>query len=172
MAASRTPRATASSTPGDNGPFARIYGRLTGYLPLGQRWYGSARLEVGQLVHDSSVQVPDALGFRAGGDDSVRGYAYRSLAPTNADGGTVSGQRLLTGSVEVARPILPAIPSLWGALFIDAGRAVSDWRDYKPAWGYGAGLRWRSPVGPLRVDLARGVDVHRWRLHFSVGIAL
>ncbi len=156
---------------GPDGPFARLYGRLTGYLPLGERWYGTARVELGHIAHRSGVQVPDALGFRAGGDDSVRGYAYRSLAPTDAGGGTISGQRLLTASVEVARPIVPSIPSVWGALFIDAGRAVTDWRDYSPAWGYGAGIRWRSPIGPLRVDLAWADELKKLRLHFSVGIA-
>ncbi len=161
----------ASQRGGPNGPFARVYGRLTGYLPLGQRWYGTARVELGQVTHGQGVHVPDALGFRAGGDDSVRGYAYRSLAPTDADGGTISGERLLTASVEVARPILASMPSLWGALFIDAGRAVTDWHDYKPAWGYGAGLRWRSPIGPLRIDLAWADELKKLRLHFSVGIA-
>jgi translocation and assembly module TamA len=156
---------------GPNGAFARLYGRLTGYLPLGDRWYGTARLELGHLAHGSGVKVPDALGFRAGGDDSVRGYAWRSLAPTDALGGTVSGERLLTASAEVARPILASMPSLWGALFIDAGRAVNDWRGFRPAWGYGAGLRWRSPIGPLRLDLARADELKQFRLHFSVGIA-
>lgn len=156
---------------GPNGPFARVYGRFTGYLPLGQRWYGMARVEAGQVMHGQGVHVPDALGFRAGGDDSVRGYAYRSLAPTDTDGSTVSGERLLTASLEVARPILPSMPSLWGALFIDAGRAVNDWRSYKAAWGYGAGLRWRSPIGPLRIDLAWADELKKLRLHFSVGIA-
>ncbi len=161
----------ATQRGGPNGPFARVYGRLTGYLPLGQRWYGTARVELGQVLHGQGVRVPDALGFRAGGDDSVRGYAYRSLAPTDVDGGTVSGERLLTASVEVARPILASFPSLWGALFIDAGRAVTDWHDYSPAWGYGAGLRWRSPIGPLRIDLAWADELKKLRLHFSVGIA-
>ena len=156
---------------GPNGPFVRLYGRLTGYLPLGERWYGTARVELGQVTHRDGVHVPDALGFRAGGDDSVRGYAYRTLAPTDAGGSTVSGERLFTASVEVARPIIPSIPSVWGALFIDAGRAVSDWRDFKPAWGYGAGIRWRSPIGPLRVDLAWADELQKLRLHFSVGIA-
>ncbi len=161
----------ATQQGGPDGPFARVYGRLTGYLPLGTHWYGSARIELGQLIHRQGVQVPDALGFRAGGDDSVRGYAYRALAPTDATGGTTSGGRLLTASLEVARPILPSMPSLWGALFIDAGRAVADWRDFTPAWGYGAGIRWRSPVGPLRVDLAWADEMKKLRLHFSVGIA-
>ncbi len=156
---------------GPSGPFARLYGRLTAYLPLGDRWYGTARAELGHLGHGTGVKVPDALGFRAGGDDSVRGYAWRSLAPTDATGGTVSGERLLTASVEVARPILASMPSLWGALFIDAGRAVSDWREFSPAWGYGAGLRWRSPIGPLRLDLAWADELKKLRLHFSVGIA-
>lgn len=161
----------ATQDGGPNGPFTRLYGRLTGYLPLGERWYGTARVELGNLQHAPGVHVPDALGFRAGGDDSVRGYAWRSLAPTDEDGGTVSGQRLLTASLEVARPILASMPSLWGALFVDAGRAVTDWNDYKPAWGYGAGLRWRSPIGPLRVDLAWAQELKKLRLHFSVGIA-
>jgi hypothetical protein len=45
---------------------------------------------------------------------------------------------------------------VWGALFIDAGRAVTEWNDYTPAWGYGAGIRWRSPIGPLRAVLLLG----------------
>lgn len=160
----------ANQQGGPNGPFARLYGRLTGYLPLGERWYGTARIELGHLAHGTGVRVPDALGFRAGGDESVRGYAWRSLAPVDSLGGTVSGERLLTASAEVARPILASMPSLWGALFIDAGRAVSDWRNFKPAWGYGAGLRWRSPIGPLRLDLAWADELKKLRLHFSVGI--
>ena len=161
----------ARSQGGNTGPFGRVYGRLTGYLPLGQAWYGQARVEAGQIVKASNLTVPDALGFRAGGDESVRGYAFRALAPVGTDGGTVSGRSLLTASIEVARPISASLPSVWGALFIDAGRAVDDWRDFKPALGYGAGVRWRSPIGPLKVDLAWADELRRLRLHFSVGIA-
>jgi len=161
----------ASSEGGNSGPFARLYGRLTGYLPLGQAWYGQARLEAGQIFKSDRVTVPEALGFRAGGDDSVRGYAFRSLAPVGRDGGTLSGQSLLTASAELARPIMDSLPALWGAVFVDAGRAVAHWRDYKPALGYGAGLRWRSPIGPLKFDLAWGDELHKLRLHFTVGIA-
>ena len=161
----------ARSDGGNSGPFARLYGRLTGYLPLGANWYGQARLEAGQIVKADSVTVPDALGFRAGGDESVRGYAYRSLAPVGANGGTVSGQVLLSSSIELARPISPGLPNVWGAVFIDAGRAVERWSGLRPAVGYGAGVRWRSPIGPLRADLAWAEELRRLRLHFSVGIA-
>ena len=153
-----------------SGWFTRAYGRLTGYRPLGQSWYGQARIELGQVFLPSGVAAPDSQLFRAGGDDSVRGYGYRSLGPLN-NGVVGSGPTLLTGSVEVARPFLASMPSLWGALFIDAGRASADLGSLKPAWGYGAGVRWRSPVGPLRMDLAWGQEVRKLRLHFSVGIA-
>jgi translocation and assembly module TamA len=160
----------STSHDGASGPFSRLYTRMTGYLPLGGNWYSQARLEVGSVIHRDDVEVPDSLGFRAGGEDSVRGYGYRELAPTDATGATISGDVLLTTSVELARPILASMPSVWGAVFVDAGRAAKDWRSYKPALGYGVGVRWRSPIGPLKVDLAYGDEVEKFKLHFSVGI--
>jgi translocation and assembly module TamA len=153
-----------------NGPFARLYGRYTLYRPLGAAWYGTARVEAGQVITRRSVGIPDTLLFRAGGDDSVRGYAYRSLGP-ESDGALLSGRVLLTGSAEVARPISAQHPSVWWAAFVDAGNAADSWQHLRPVLGYGLGLRWRSPVGPLRVDMAYGDDVQAWRMHLSVGIA-
>ena len=152
------------------GPFARAYARLTWYEPFGGGWYGTARAEAGQVFAHSAVDIPDTLLFRAGGDDSVRGYGYRKLGP-EINGVTVGGRTLLTGSVEIARPISPKYPAYWWAAFIDAGNAADQWQDLKPALGYGVGLRWRSPVGPLRVDLAYGQQVKQVRVHVSVGIA-
>lgn len=153
-----------------NGPFGRGYGRFTLYQPLGRAWYGSARVEAGNIFAANSVGVPDTLLFRAGGDDSVRGYAYRTLGPV-VDGAVTSGRVMFTGSAEIARPISPQRPSLWWAAFVDAGNAANHWNELDLAWGYGLGMRWRSPVGPLRVDLAYGEEVRKWRLHLSVGIA-
>ena len=152
------------------GPFGRIYARFTWYRPLGASWYGTARLEAGEVFTRNVVGIPDTLLFRAGGDDSVRGYGYRTLGPT-VDGVTTSGRNLLTGSLEIARPISPNYPAYWWAAFVDAGNAADRWVDLKPAVGYGVGLRWRSPVGPLRVDVAYGQQVHQLRMHLSVGIA-
>jgi translocation and assembly module TamA len=160
----------ARSSTADNGPFGRAYARLTGYWPLGQSWYGTARVEAGQVFAHDSVGVPDTLLFRAGGDDSVRGYPYRSLGPQVA-GVVTSGRMLMTGSIEVARPISASRPAFWWALFADAGNASNRWGDLDPAYGYGVGMRWRSPVGPLRLDLAYGQRVHAYRVHLSVGIA-
>jgi translocation and assembly module TamA len=159
----------AHSNAGERGPFGRVYTRMTGYLPIGGSWYGSARVEAGQVIKRDAVLVPDALGFRAGGDESVRGYGYRELAP-DRNGRIIGGDVLLTGSVELARPVAPSLPAVWGAVFIDAGRAASAWNSYKPAFGYGVGVRWRSPIGPLRADVAYGEEVRKLRLHLSVGI--
>lgn len=155
----------------DPGVFTRLTGRLTGYLPLGASWYGNARIELGEIFKRDSVALPDALAFRAGGDDSVRGYPYRSLAPLDANGVIQGGNVIGTASVELARPFNLRLPSLWGAVFFDVGRAANSWAGFKPARGYGVGLRWRSPVGPLRIDWAYGEELRKTRLHVSVGIA-
>lgn len=153
-----------------SGVFGRLNGRLTHYATLGQNWYSTSRLQIGQVLSATDVAVPYSLLFRTGGDDSVRGYAYQSLGPSNAAGTAVGGRVTAVGSVELARPILARMPALWGATFIDAGNAAPDWPSYKAALGYGVGLRWRSPVGALRLDLAYGQQVRKVRLHFSVGI--
>jgi translocation and assembly module TamA len=153
-----------------SGPFARLHLRAQWWQPLGDRWYAQARLEVGQVLARDNVEVPETQRFRAGGDDSVRGYAWRSLTPQLA-GVDVGGRVVGTASVEVARPLSRTLPNLWWAAFVDAGRATERWSGFKPAWGAGLGLRWRSPVGPLRADVAYGDEARNWRLHLSVGIA-
>jgi len=152
------------------GPFARLYGRLTWYRPFGDAWYGTARIEAGHVFTRDVVGIPDTLLFRAGGDDSVRGYAYRTLAPS-VDGTATGGLSLFTTSLEIARPISPRYPAYWWAAFVDAGNAADSFKELKPALGYGVGLRWRSPVGPLRIDIAYGQQTHQVRTHLSVGIA-
>jgi translocation and assembly module TamA len=158
------------------GPFTRAFGRVTWYRPfpddesVAQRWYLTVRAEAGQVFARDRVGVPDPLLFRAGGDESVRGYAYRTLGPI-VDGVVTSGRLTAVGSVEIARPISPTRPQFLWAAFVDAGQAANRWSDLHPALGYGVGLRWRSPVGPLRVDLAYGRDVRKVRLHMSVGVA-
>jgi translocation and assembly module TamA len=156
--------------PANNGPFTRLYGRMMAFRPLGRSWFGSLRLEAGQVLAGAQVGIPDTLMFRAGGDDSVRGYGYRTLGPTEA-GVVRSARVLLTGSAEVARPISDRMPSLWGAAFVDAGNAADQWGRLDPQLGYGVGLRWRSPIGAVRIDLAYGQAVELFRLHFSLGVS-
>lgn len=155
------------------GPFGRVYGRLTAFEPFNTssgKWYFQGRLEGGAIIAQDSVVPPDSLLFRAGGDESVRGYGWRSLSP-GADGGVQTGGRyLLTASAEISRPLFEDTPSILWAAFVDAGNAGDTLRELKPAVGIGGGLRVRSPIGPVKVDLAYGERVHTWRLHLSVGL--
>ena len=160
----------ADGTNASSGVFLRSYGRLTVYRQFGRVWYGQARLELGNVFLRPGMVVPEALKWRAGGDESVRGYSFRSLGPV-VNGAVGSGTALMTASVELARPFLDSMPSLWGAVFADAGQANDTFGSLKPVYGTGFGVRWRSPVGPLRLDLAYGSETHKPRLHFSVGIA-
>ena len=160
----------ARSNDASQGGFTRLYTRNTLYWPIAKSWYSQVRVEAGQVVAANRVGIPDPLLFRAGGDESVRGYAYRTLGPIR-EGAVSSGRVLLTTSAEIAHPFTQTLPSLWWAAFVDAGNAADDWGALDPAIGYGLGLRYRSPVGPLRLDLAYGQDLRKVRLHLSVGIA-
>ncbi|MBV8124130.1 MAG: BamA/TamA family outer membrane protein [Paucibacter sp.] len=162
----------SGSSDADRGPFGRFQLKLNGYLPLGADWLGSARTEIGEVIAKDSTGLPNKLLFQAGGEDSVRGYGYRSLGPKDSAGITIGGRMVWTGSLEAAHPIRPDLPNLLGAVFVDAGNAANTWRDLNPVLGYGAGLRWRSPFGPLKLDFAHGQANGDWRIQFSVGVAL
>ncbi|WP_428425426.1 autotransporter assembly complex protein TamA [Methylibium sp.] len=156
----------------DRGPFSRLYLQAVWYQQLPGGWLGQLRGEVGQVLKKDSLGIPDSLLFRAGGDDSVRGYGYRTLGPVR-DGAVVGGPVLATGSLELAHRLSNSSPNWrnwYGAVFVDAGNAAQTWDDYDPAIGYGVGVRWRSPIGPLRIDLAYGQQVKAARLHISVGV--
>ena len=154
----------------DSGYFGRGLTRLTGYWPLGKSWFSQGRIQAGQVWTTATTTVPYTLLFRAGGDDSVRGYAYQSLGPNATDGTSLGGRVLATTSFELGRPFTHNTPAWWWVVFHDAGQASLNWREYVPVHGYGLGVRWRSPVGPLRIDVAWGEETQRVRLHFNVGI--
>jgi translocation and assembly module TamA len=160
----------AMSNYADSGLFTRLYTRNTLYAPW-RSWLSVLRVELAEVFADDSVGLPDPLMFRAGGDDSVRGYGYRTLGPTE-NGVLVSGRKLFTASAEISHPFVSSRPALGWALFFDMGNVANEWKELDPVRGYGVGLRWRSPVGPFRIDWAYGEQLRKTRLHVSVGIAL
>ena len=161
----------ADDADGSRGPFARLYLQAVWYQPLGSGWYAQLRGEAAQVVKRDTLGVPDSLQFRAGGDNSVRGYGYRTLGPLS-DGSVVGGAVMATGTLEVMRRVSPAERwrNWFGAAFVDAGNAATGWKSYTPVVGYGIGLRWRSPIGPVRADIAYGRDIGELRLHISAGV--
>jgi translocation and assembly module TamA len=155
---------------GTYGPYTRLYGRITTYWPLPNSFHLQARVELGQVIVKDHVAMPDAEQWRAGGEDSVRGYDWRSLAPRDRFNNIVGGNALATGSVELAHPVSESLPSVWWATFVDAGGAASRFNDFSAGRGYGVGVRWRSPVGPLKIDLSKGKHIHHLHLDLSVGV--
>lgn len=135
-------------------------------------WSGGrllVRTELGRVRVDDVDELPLSQRFFAGGDQSVRGFDYQSLGPRNAEGQVVGGTYLAVGSIELEQ----MLSGNWGAaLFFDAGNAMNDPAvDLREAAGIG--LRYRSPVGVFRVDVARTVDGDESpRLHLGLGVDL
>lgn len=124
-------------------------------------------VEGGQVFASSRDGIPTENLFRTGGTHTVRGYPYLSLGVP--EGGAIVGGRVMAlASLEYQHPL---VRDWYGAVFLDAGDATDRWQDWKPAWGAGVGVRWRSPIGPVSLDLAWGDEVRRLRFHLSVGYA-
>lgn len=151
-------------------PLARAVGRWLGIVPL-ERGRIAMRAEGGAVLAKDSARIPGALLFRTGGDTTVRGYGYRDIGIKLDNGVTGPGRYMAVGSIEYQRPMLrDGRPSEWeNTFFIDAGAVADNPKDMKPSVGIGTGVRWRSPIGPLQIDLAYGEKVKQLRLHVSVG---
>jgi translocation and assembly module TamA len=147
--------------------FAQAIGNAKGVLALPARLRVISRLDVGATAMKSFEELPASVRFFAGGDNSIRGYAYQSLGPKDDQGDVVGGRNLLVGSIELERLLVDK----WAvALFADSGNAF-DKTHVDPRTGVGFGIRWRSPVGPVRLDIAHPLTDSKdaFRIHFSMG---
>ena len=119
-------------------------------------------------IREDFQKLPASLRFFTGGDASVRGYAYNTIGPTHDDGKDIGGKKLLVGGLEYERRVW----NNWGiAVFVDSGDAFNGAAPEMKT-GAGVGLRWRSPVGPVRIDFASGLDSppgDAFRFSFSLG---
>ncbi len=154
----------------DRQPFVRAVGRWLGIEAL-QSGRIAIRAETGAVLANGTAHIPGTELFRTGGDSTVRGYGLRDIGIPLANGVTGPGHYLAVGSIEWQRPILrDGRPSEWeNTLFLDAGAVAEKPQDLRFSVGVGTGVRWRSPIGPLQIDLAYGVKVKRVRLHVNVG---
>ncbi|MFY0988985.1 autotransporter assembly complex protein TamA [Halomonas sp. C05BenzN] len=153
---------------GSDADFLRMTGETQWIRMFGDDTRFVTRLGLGAIETDDFDKVPPSLRFFAGGDRSVRGYAYESLAPRNEEGRLVGGQQLFTASAELQRRLTGA---WWGAAFVDTGDAFAEWGPDALNTGAGLGVRWVSPVGPIRFDVAHPFDDEddSWRIHFAIG---
>ena len=148
-------------------PFLRAYARFAGYYPLGEVTTLILRAEAGAVAASARRGIPSVFLFRTGGDQSVRGYAYQSLGVREGDA-IVGGRYLAVASIELQR----WLTTNWGAaVFYDVGDADDNVAELALAQGYGVGGRWKSPIGPLNLDLAYGKKTDEFRIHFSLGLS-
>ncbi|MEN5302950.1 autotransporter assembly complex family protein [Pseudomonas sp. TWI628] len=141
---------------------------LKGLTTVGHNHRFLGRVQFGgSATNGYKNNIPPSLRFFAGGDQSVRGYDYQTLSPKNSDGDRIGGRYLVAGSVEYQY----SLAEKWRvATFIDQGNAFNTLELPSLKTGVGFGVRWVSPVGPLRLDLAKALDDDGGiRLHFSMG---
>lgn len=140
---------------------------LKGLTTVAQNHRFLGRVQFGGSATNGYKSVPPSLRFFAGGDQSVRGYDYQTLSPTNSDGDRIGGRYMVAGSAEYQYQIADK----WRlATFVDQGNAFNNLEFPSLKTGVGFGVRWVSPVGPLRLDLAKALDDDGGiRLHFSMG---
>ena len=164
-------RATHQSLGSSTG-FIQILASGDWIIPLLWDLSLTTRARVGATWQNDPVEdLPVSVRFFAGGDRSIRGYAYQSLGPKDSSGNVVGGRNLLTGTVELERHI----GRDWGiAAFYDAGNAFNNLSDISAAQGAGLGVRYYSPIGPIKVDVARQLNVVQpdIRVHLTIGVGL
>lgn len=138
-------------------------------LPLGSNARLLTRLEAGWTIKDDFSDLPFSVRYFAGGDGSVRGYDYKALGPTDIEGNVIGGANKLVGSLEFDARVF----NNWSAaVFVDSGNAFNSFSDMSLKTSVGAGIRWYSPLGPVRLDV--GVPLERdapdsYRIHISLG---
>lgn len=126
------------------------------------------RSHVGWIQTDDFDQVPPDLRFFAGGDRSVRGYKYESISPEDDNGDLTGAEKMVTASVEYQYKVKG---NWWGAVFFDIGQAVNNFNDQDWKKGVGVGVRWQSPLGPIKLDIAKPVgDPDKHALQFYIGL--
>ncbi|RPJ37199.1 MAG: outer membrane protein assembly factor [Deltaproteobacteria bacterium] len=141
-------------------------------LPLPYGFSLIPRVQLGATWQRNPVtDLPPTLRFYAGGDRSVRGYTYQSLGPKDEAGNVIGGKNLLVGSLEIEY----ALSKNWAvAAFYDVGNAFNNTNNLRLAQGAGIGIRYYTLAGPIRIDLARQINVDDpgFQLHISLGFAL
>ena len=150
-----------------NSSFLQGYSRVKAIYPPLDDTRLIARAEIGATLADSVSDIPTSRRFYAGGDNSVRGYAFEELSPELPNGEKTGGKHLVFGSLEVDRRVTG---DWFAAAFVDVGNAFNDFgeMDLKPSAG--VGVRWLSPVGLIRFDVAKPLDDDGdVRVHLVIG---
>lgn len=145
----------------------RGYAEFKSVWGFADGWRLLNRVELGAIYTDDFYRLPPSLRFFAGGDNSVRGYAYEQLGPEDPSGAVIGGKYLAVASAELDY----RVADNWRvAVFTDIGNSMLE-PNQPLRQSIGAGVRWIAPIGSIRLDLARAIDEpgQPWRIHFTLG---
>jgi translocation and assembly module TamA len=159
---------------GSDASYLRFYARAERVWPIRGPWYLRTRGELGTSWVDEFSELPASQRFFAGGDRSVRGFAFNELSPPGdpsqdpqaSRNDAVGGEHKVVGSLEIERD-LPR--NFRGAVFFDAGNAFNDWGD-PLEYSMGVGVRWRLPMLMIGLDVAQALSESgkNPRLHLNI----
>ena len=157
---------------GSDTSFIQADATVRWYVPLGDSDRLILRGQAGTTWTSDLVAMPPSLRYFAGGDRSIRGYAWREVGPRTPppDKYALGAKHVVVGSAEYEH-YFGGGP--WGAAaFVDTGSAFDDTIDLHT--GVGVGLRWKSPVGPVRIDIAHGLNKpdSQFQLYLNIGADL
>ena len=170
------------------------------FTPLTSSTTLAKRVNSGIIFHEATESLPGNIRFFAGGTNSVRGWTRQSLGPSlpsfDGDGNfshyvPVGGKSTVSFNVELRQDMTRIIPNFGMAAFLDGGQVWEDIDSYddRPIqFGAGGGIRYQSPIGPIRIDVAYklnptdedlnifngddfGSGWNRIGIHFSIGQA-
>ena len=125
------------------------------------------RAQLGLTQEENFDALPPSVRFFAGGDQSIRGYDYETLGPVDDQGQVIGGTGIAVASFEYERHVR----GKWSvAFFVDSGNAFKD-STFDAKTSAGVGVRWQSPLGPIRLDIGVPLNdpLHDTRLHVSIG---
>ena len=145
----------------------RLLGGMTWIRGVGDNHRGIFRIDGGANFADEFNKLSPSLRFFAGGDNNLRGYGYESISPRDASGALTGAKYIATSSLEYQYRVYG---NWWGAIFYDVGDAFNETMELKRGTGFG--VRWASPVGPVRLDFAWGLDAtpgDEFQVHFTLG---
>ncbi|KAA8997718.1 outer membrane protein assembly factor [Affinibrenneria salicis] len=158
----------SNTTWGSDVDFAVFQAQNVWIRTLAEKHRFVARGTLGWIETGSFSRVPPSLRFFAGGDRSIRGYKYKSISPRDDEDKLTGASRLVTGSLEYQYNVTG---KWWGAVFVDSGEAVNDIKQDDFKTGAGVGVRWASPIGPVKLDIATPVgDPEKNGIQFYIGL--
>lgn len=163
---------------GSDNSFFRIHGRWNYITTLKPKHRLVTRAELGAIYIDRDAELAPSLRFYAGGDQSIRGFAYQSIGstipassdPENTEEIVVGGTRLMVASVEYQY----YLTNKWRMAFFSDGGSVANKGEFNPVYSFGSGIHYLTPVGAVKFDYAYGFDGDKKtkRIHISLGAEL